>query len=123
MARCRGGAPRPPTCQPRRGIAHRVRSRGWFLAAGITSLEVGVPISVGRRTYWADFCDETRKVIGEADGWIKYGDDLESIKRTIRAEKVRQSDLEGDGWRFVRWMSDEPRGDVVARMTAALRSA
>ncbi len=98
------------------------RSRGWFLAAGITSLEVGFPIAVGRRTYWADFCDEKRKVIGEADGWITYGDDLESIKGTIRAEKVRQSDLEGDGWRFVRWMSDDPRRDVVARMTAALRS-
>ncbi len=98
------------------------RSRGWFLAAGITTLEVGVPIAVGRRTYWADFCDEKRKVIGEADGWIKYGDDLESIKRSISAEKVRQSDLESEGWRFVRWMSDDPRRDVVARMTAALRS-
>lgn len=99
------------------------RSRGWFLAAGIASLDVGVPIPVGRRTYWADFCDEKRRVIGEADGWIKYGDDLESFRRTLSAEKVRQSDLEGDGWRFLRWMSDDPRRDVVSRMHAALRSA
>ena len=62
-------------------------------------------------------------MIGEADGWIKYGDDLESFRRTLSAEKVRQSDLEGDGWRFLRWMSDDPRRDVVSRMHAALRSA
>lgn len=97
------------------------RSRAWFLAAGLPPLDIGAPVQAGSRTYWADFCDEGRRVIGEADGWMKYGHDLESMRSTLSAERSRQAELERVGWRFVRWMSDEPRGTVVARMSAALR--
>ena len=97
------------------------RSRGWFLEAGIRSLEIGAPIRVGATTYWADFCDRERGVIGEADGWEKYGATAEEVQRTLRAERVRQDRLVADGWTVIRWSGADSRWDVVTRMRAALR--
>jgi len=97
------------------------RSRGWFLEAGIVGLEVGVPIAVGGHTYWADFCAPTHRLIGQADGWSKYGEDLGQVRRSLAAEKERQAALESDGWRVVRWTGDDARQSVVARMRTALR--
>ncbi len=96
------------------------RSRGWFLEAGIRSLECGVPITTSSTTYWADFCSVDHRVIGEADGWSKYGVDPDEHRRAVADERARQADLEGLGWRVVRWTSTEPRRAVVTRMANAL---
>jgi hypothetical protein len=98
------------------------RSRGWFLEAGLPSLLVGHPIPTQSGLLWADFCDPVRRVIGEADGWSKYGSDLESVRAAIEAEKQRQAELEDGGWRVVRWTSRDRRASVVSRMATALAS-
>ena len=97
------------------------RSRGWFIRAGIRSLDIGVRIEAQGSTYWADFCSRTHRVIGEADGWSKYGATADDIADALRAERRRQLDLERDGWRFVRWTSDDSEAAVTARMREALR--
>jgi hypothetical protein len=96
------------------------RSRGWFLEAGFGPLDPGAPIACGGTTYWADFCEPTRRVIGEADGWAKYGETLDDVRSALERERRRQRRLEADGWRFVRWSSTDSRRAVVARMSAAL---
>ena len=96
------------------------RSRGWFITAGLPRLHIGHAVPTGSGTLWADFCDPERRVIGEADGWSKYGDDLASVRAAIEAEKRRQAALEDEGWRVVRWTSRDSRADVVSRMASAL---
>ena len=96
------------------------RSRGWFLVAGIRGLRYGVPIAVGGGTYWADFCSPEHRVIGEADGWSKYGGTPEEHRRTLTAERERQTRIETEGWRFARWTSIESERTVVTRMRNAL---
>ena len=61
--------------------------------------QCGMPITGDDgRTYWADFVWWSLKIIGEADGALKYAtrDDL------IR-EKERQEALERAGWLVIRW--------------------
>ena len=96
------------------------RSRAWFMAAGLPQLRIGYPITTASGTLWADFCDPERKVVGEADGWSKYGDDLAAVRDAIETEKRRQAELEDDGWRVVRWTSRDSRADVVSRLASAL---
>ncbi len=96
------------------------RSRGWFLDAGLRGLIAGHPVDCGETTYWADFCDPVRRVIGEADGWSKYGSSLTDFRAALERERERQRRLEGEGWAFVRWTSTEGRPAVVARMARAL---
>ncbi|MFN8157283.1 MAG: hypothetical protein U0R68_07690 [Candidatus Nanopelagicales bacterium] len=102
--------------------AHESRSRGWFVEAGLGPLNPGTPIPCGGSTYWADFCDIERRVIGEADGWSKYGRTPESIKKALDAERHRQAELELDGWRFARWSTSVGRASVVHRMSRLLNS-
>jgi hypothetical protein len=97
------------------------RSRGWFITAGISALDIGVRVDARGSTYWADFCSREHRVIGEADGWAKYGATTEAVRFSLKAERRRQEDLEGEGWRFVRWTSDDQEHEVVARMRQALR--
>ncbi len=99
------------------------RSRGWFLEAGLLRLSIGRPIRCRGRTYWADFCSEEHGVIGEADGWAKYGDTAAEMRAAMEHERARQRDLEADGWTFVRWASTDPRRVVVHRMATALHLA
>jgi hypothetical protein len=99
------------------------RSRGWFLQAGLPRLSIGRPIPCRGRTYWADFCSETHRVIGEADGWAKYGDTAEDMRAAMEHERARQRDLEADGWTLVRWASTDTRRAVVHRMATALHAA
>jgi hypothetical protein len=125
---CRGW---PGIVAARRAIAYadpaaespfESRCRAWFLSAGITGLEVGVPITVHGRTYWADFCSRDHRVIGEADGWQKYGADLDTVRARLTLEKQRHAALEGAGWRIVRWTTQDTRRSIVDRMRTALRS-
>ena len=96
------------------------RSRAWFIAAGLPPLRSGYPIPAASGTLWADFCEPERRVVGEVDGWSKYGDDLAAVRDALQAEKRRQAELEADGWRVVRWTSRDSRADVVSRMASAL---
>jgi very-short-patch-repair endonuclease len=96
------------------------RSRYRFLRAGLSQLRIGQPVTVGLVTYFVDFLDERRKVIGEADGWGKYGVDLRDQRTAWDLERSRQGDLESDGYRFVRWTSSDAPRHVVDRMHRAL---
>jgi len=111
-----------PHASPASESALESRSRGWFLLGGLPPLEVGVAVAAGGTTYWADFCSHQHRVIGEADGWGKYGEEIQTIRERMAHEKRRQAALESAGWRVVRWTSSDARASVVDRMRAALRS-
>jgi hypothetical protein len=96
------------------------RSRGWFIEAGLGPLQIGAPIDCAGRRYFADFCDPGRRVIGEADGWSKYGATSEGVREALERERRRAQDLQADGWFLTRWTSTDTRRTVVARMRAAL---
>ena len=70
--------------------------------------------------YRADFAWPGHRVIGEADGLLKYAD-----RRDLLAEKQREDDLRRAGWVVVRWTWAEitrtPRL-VVTRLRRALDS-
>ncbi len=98
-------------------------SRGHVLERGLRSPEVGVPV-VGEdgRTYYGDLVWRAERVVGEADGWSKYGLAADPMQR-LREEKRREDALRRAGWLVVRWTSDELRdrpASVVARISAAL---
>ena len=96
-------------------------SRWNMYAAGLSAPRCGVPIQVeSGQVWWVDFCWASARVIGEADGSVKY-----STPEDLLAEKRRQESLEQAGWRVVRW--DWNEGVVqphlmVARLAAALNS-
>jgi hypothetical protein len=95
-------------------------SRGWFLEAGVGPLETGVPLQLPGRTFWADFCSHERRVVGEVDGWGKYGETAQDFRAALSRERDRQLLIEDDGWRVVRWALDQGRRRVVDRMRHAL---
>jgi hypothetical protein len=99
------------------------RSRGWFIEAGLGPLDPGRPIPCAGRTYWADFCSDEKTVVGEADGWSKYGETPAEMRTALEAERARQRDLESRGWRVVRWSTRDRRSAVVHRMRSALQTA
>lgn len=65
------------------------RSRCWLHGSGLRQLRIGHPIVVGSLCYFADFLDEERRVIGEADGWGKYGTDLRDQREAWDHERGR----------------------------------
>lgn len=109
-----------PHVHPAAESAHESRSRGWFITAGLGPLNPGTPIPCGGTTYWADFCDPDRHVIGEADGWSKYGTSPDEIRTALENERRRAADLQHDGWTIVRWSTSDSRWTVVHRMSRAL---
>lgn len=74
-------------------------SRLGILTSGLPKPEIGWPVygKNGLR-YWGDFAWPEFKIIGEADGALKY----KSQERVI-AERERQLELERNGWIVVRW--------------------
>jgi len=96
-------------------------SRGWMLAVGLPPPELNVVLrGASGREYVVDFLWRDRGLIGEADGMSKYGRTAEEIRRTMRAEKERQADLEAAGWRFARWVVGDSGATIVARVGRAL---
>jgi very-short-patch-repair endonuclease len=81
----------------------------------------------GNPTFIVDFFWEEFGVIGEADGLAKYDDEEERL--SLRAEKLRQEELEALGYIVVRWTWEDiwRRPEWVAkrlrRAFAASRSA
>lgn len=78
-------------------------SRGAMLTAGlpVPELQQWVPDDTGR-AWRVDFLWRDQRVIGEADGWLKYAS-IEDVRR----EKRREDALRRAGWTIVRWTSDE----------------
>ncbi len=63
------------------------------------------------RTYRSDFAWPDVRVVGESDGWEKYGTVMDDARRAVRAEKRRENDLRRDGWSVARWdFADAVRG-------------
>jgi len=59
----------------------------------------------GNPRFIVDFFWEEFGVIGEADGLVKYDDEEERL--SLRAEKLRQEELEAMGYMVVRWTWDD----------------
>jgi very-short-patch-repair endonuclease len=69
-------------------------------------------------SYRLDFYWRAQRVIGEADGMDKY-----QAPEVLRAEKIRQENLERLGYKVVRWTWHEivvDTGATMARLAAAL---
>lgn len=96
-------------------------SRGWMVAVGLPRPVVNAEVvGASGAAYAGDFVWRSRRVIGEADGLGKYGRSERELREALRAERVRQADLEAAGWRLVRWTTGEPGRTVVARLARAL---
>jgi hypothetical protein len=95
-------------------------SRLGMVAAGLPAPEPQVEIWIdGRFAGRVDFYWDEFGVIGEADGWEKYGSDWAKF----RAQKRRDERFERAGAVVVRWDSDEAKafGEVAARLRDGFR--
>lgn len=100
-----------PLLDPASESAFESRSRIRILGSELPAPRIAVPVvGASGTTYYADFVWDEWKVIGEADGTAKYGDDPLTVRGRLRAERRRQRDLEDAGWTFARWESTEPPG-------------
>lgn len=97
------------------------RSRVRILSSELPAPRTAVPVvGASGTTYYADFVWDGWKVIGEADGTSKYGQDPDTVRARLRAERRRQRDLEDAGWAVVRWESTEPGRAMLQRIRRAL---
>jgi hypothetical protein len=73
-------------------------SRTNMVLAGVPKPSCGVPVKLMHTTFWLDFCWESARLIGEADGLGKYA----TVTDVVR-EKRREEALSAAGWTIVRW--------------------
>jgi hypothetical protein len=107
---------------PRSESPFESRSRGWIHEAGLPAPRVALPVrGVSGTEYYADFGWEAARVLGEADGFGKYGADQGEVRAALRAERRRQRDLEDAGWTVARWDTSEGRRTMQARLGRLLR--
>lgn len=82
-------------------------SRVQFARMPIPMPAIQVPIYLdGRRVATSDFAWEEQKLVGEADGAVKYGALLkpgQSAEDAVLAEKRRENSIRAAGWWVVRW--------------------
>lgn len=105
---------------PRRETPIESLSAGHFHLAGLPVPEYQHPIRTSLGWYVADFYWKRSRLIGEADGAVKYLDPQEILR-----EKAREQDLDDHGHRFVRWTGKEiwwTPEVVVARVARKLTS-
>jgi very-short-patch-repair endonuclease len=73
-----------------------------------------------------DFCWPELGVVGEADGLLKYDEQLDPRRTSLRDEKLRQEEIEALGYIVVRWTWDHiwrrPEW-VVSRIRQAMAEA
>lgn len=97
------------------------RSRGWMYEAKLPMPETAYEVhGASGAWYVSEFAWPGKRLLGEVDGFAKYGTSQEDVARTLRAERQRQADLEDAGWRFIRWTSLERRSLVLRRLAHAL---
>lgn len=88
---------------PRRESALESRSYGHMVGC-LPLPELQFPIETPGETFFVDFAWPQFRVVGEADGLVKY-----QKPEALHAEKLRQEAIENCGWIVVRWTSKEMR--------------
>lgn len=112
-----------PLLDPASESAFESRSRIRILGSELPTPRIAVSVvGASGTTYFADFVWDEWKVIGEADGTSKYGEDAATVRARLRSERRRQRDLEDAGWVFARWESTEPSSPMLQRIRRILRS-
>lgn len=97
------------------------RSRGWIHEARLPMPLTAYRVQGASGTwYWSEFAWEQQRVLGEVDGIEKYGRTGDEVSAAVRAERVRQADIEDAGWTFARWTTSERRGVVLRRIARHL---
>lgn len=97
-----------PFVDPRAESPLESWSRGYMVVFGVPiPLLQQVLVGADGNSYRVDFCWPDAKLIGEADGIAKYGDDPRAFRRAKAEEITRQRALEGKGWRLARWTWDD----------------
>ena len=75
-----------------------------LVMAGVPEPELQVRLAVrGGKRFRVDFFWPQWRLIGEADGFGKYGTEPEEIRRNWAAERRRQAQLEDAGYVVIRW--------------------
>ncbi|MBS7549593.1 hypothetical protein KHA85_16300, partial [Dietzia sp. Marseille-Q0999] len=75
-----------------------------LVMAGLPEPELQVRLAVrGGKRFRVDFFWPQWRLIGEADGFGKYGTEPEEIRRNWAAERRRQAQLEDAGYVVIRW--------------------
>jgi len=96
-------------------------SRGWFALSSIPAARINEPVAgASGRMYFGDFVWPHARLIGEADGFAKYGLSAADQRSRLLEQRRRQDDLEAAGWRIVRWTTGESGAVVTARVRRAL---
>jgi hypothetical protein len=107
--------------EPLSESAFETWSRVWIHASALPRPEVAFAVQgASGRWYYSDFGWPEHGVLGEADGIGKYGTDPAHVARALRAERLRQRDLEDADWTVMRWDSAEPPRSVLRRLRTAL---
>lgn len=97
-------------------------SRGWMVLDDLPRPQLGLRV-VGEsgQVRWSDFAWEEARVLGEADGFGKFGTDESSVREALVRERHRQRDLEDAGWTVVRWDPRESPRLWLARLRRELK--
>lgn len=95
------------------------RSRGVFAEMRLPSPQLQCWLAgASGREYRVDFAWPDAWLIGEADGWGKFGEHEADWKAKYRKEKLREDDLRAAGWTVVRWTYEtlHPMARRIARL-------
>lgn len=95
-----------------------------LLFSGLPAPELQVRLGVrGGQRFRVDFFWRDWRLIGEADGFGKYGTGPDEIRRNWAAERRRQQQLEEEGYVVIRWTWADLRHPqrIVARVQAEMR--
>lgn len=97
-------------------------SRGWMVLDDLPRPAVGMRVvGASGGVLWSDFGWEEARVLGEADGFGKFGTDDSAVREALVRERHRQRDLEDAGWTVVRWDPRESPRVWLARLRRALK--
>jgi hypothetical protein len=94
-------------------------SRVAFREMGLPAPQLQVTVAwdeFGNPRIIVDFCWPEFGVVGEADGLLKYDEELDPERVSLRAEKLRHEEIEALGYIVVRWTWEDiwRRPDWVA---------
>lgn len=97
-------------------------SRGYFIGANLPSPHLqALLLGASGREYRVDFYWPELNLIGEADGWGKFGTTPAEREAAFRREKLREDDLRNAGYRVIRWTHQTiPNAVVTIRRIAQL---
>jgi hypothetical protein len=104
--------------EPARESVIESLSAGHFECAGLPRPLFQEPVRTAAGVFFPDCLWRAQRLIGEADGAIKYAD-----QAAIVAEKEREQALRDAGWQIVRWLGKEIMArpqSVVERVARAL---